>query len=239
MTSTQLSGAVQVVAQGLLDESSTALHGLGELVHTNDGRALRYAKAGVSALVAGTLQQSPAEDTGDQDIAATAAAVGATSVVTAAMTVTANQYSGGLMVVTNGTGKGLQYRIKSHAAFTSAAATFTLDDAIKVALDTTSRLDFVANPLNGVVINPTTPTSSPVGVAVTALTAAYFGWLQVAGVATCLADGATTVGAHLDAATGSVAGSVEDGTIGTTPGVGISQSGIADTEYGPVKLLLL
>lgn len=239
MTSTQLSGSVQVVAQGLLEESSTQQHGLGELVHSSDGRAFRYAKAGVSALVAGTLQQSPAEDTGDQNIAATAAAIGATSVTTAAMTVTANQYSGGLMVVTSGTGKGLQYRIAGHAAFTSAAATFTLSDAIKVALDTTSTLDFVANPLNGVVINPVTQTSAPVGVAVTALTAAYFGWLQVAGVATCLADGATVVGAGVDAASGSVAGAIEDGTLGATPPVGIAQSGIADTEYGPVKLLLL
>lgn len=239
MTSTQLSGSTVVAAQGLLQESSSQLHGLGELIHSNDGRAFRYAKAGVSALVAGTLQQSPAEDTGDQDIAATAAAIGATSVTTAAMTVTANQYSGGLLVVTTGTGKGLQYRIAGHAAFTGAAATFTLADAILVALDTTSRLDFVANPLNGVVINPTTPSSSPVGVAVTALTAAYFGWLQVAGVATCLSDGATVMGASVDAASGSVAGAIEDGSLGATPVVGISQSGIADTEYGPVKLLLL
>ena len=99
-------------------------HGLGEFMVTSDGRGFRYSLAGAVALVAGQLQQAPVEDTADQNIAPTAAAVGATSVVTSdTMTVTVNQYAGGWMVVTVTPGVGIAYKIKQHLAFTAAAAT--------------------------------------------------------------------------------------------------------------------
>lgn len=235
---TQLSGSIEVVAQGLMTSSSTQLHNLGELVHSNDGRAFRYCKAGGTALVAGKLQQAQAEDTGDQDIAATAAAIGDLSVTTAAMTVTANQYAQGLMIVTVTPGQGYAYKIKSHAAFTAAAATFTLEDAIVVALTTSSRLDFVANPYSAVIVNPATASSSPSGVAVYPVTASEYGWLQVAGVAAVLADGANAVGAAV-VASNAVAGAVEDAAGSAQAIVGTCVTGGADTEYSAIKLALL
>jgi len=233
--STQLTGNIIVAAQGLFEEKSTSLHNLGELVYTNDGRSYRYVKAGVTALVAGKLQQAPAEDTSDQDITPTAAAIGDITVLTSStMTVTANQYANGWMIVTVTPGVGIQYKIKSHVAYTAAAATFTLEDPLQTTLTTTSRVDFVANPYNGVVVNPTTATSAPVGVAVKAITAAYFGWLQVGGVATILSDAGSTVGTNVSASN-ATPGAVE-AAVTAQGAIGVAVTGVATTEYGAFKL---
>lgn len=224
----------------VVDEANPS-HQLGEVMVTPDGRKFRYALAGSTALVAGQLLQSAAEDTGDQNITPTATSIGATSVTTSTtMTVTANQYAGGWMVVTVTPGVGISYRIKSHAAYTAAAATFTLEDPIQVALTTNSRVDFVANPYNGVIQNPTTATGTIVGVAVNNITASQYGWIQTGGVCALLAQGTITVG-NLVVASNGVAGAVENAVNASTEAqapVGVAVTGIADTEYGSVKLLI-
>lgn len=236
---TQLTGSVQVVAQAIFSESQNAVHNIGELVHSNDGRAFRYGKAGGTALVPGKLQQSAAEDTGTQNLTAVAAAVGDSTIsASTTVTVTANEYAGGLAIITVTPGQGYAYKIKSHAAYTAAAPTLTLEDAVQVALTTSSRIDLVRNPYSGLIVNPTTATSAAKGVPLYPITAAYFGWLQVAGVAAVLADGANVVGAAVVASNG-VAGAVED-VASTAQGiVGNCVTGCADTEYGAVNLRLL
>lgn len=240
---TQLTGTGPVtVAQGLYDESSSAQHNLGELIHSNDGRAFRYCKAGGTALAAGKLQQSSAQDTGDHNLAIAAAAIGATSVVTTGtVTVTANQYADGFLLVADDAGEGYMYGISSHAAATAAVVTLNLKDTIKVALTTDTTIDLVKNPYDAVIINPTTISSSPAGVAVKALTAAYYGWLQVSGPCSVLADGALTVGTDV-VASDNVAGAVEvtaDGTPEILSVVGTAMIAATDTEYGLVNLRLL
>ena len=129
--STQLSGAVTVVAQGLYVSSADRVHSLGELVHSNDGRGFRYCEAGGTALVSGSLQQAKAENTSDQDLAVAAAAVGATSIVTTTtVTVDANEYANGFAVISVTPGLGKIYKILSHPAASGAALTITLSDAI-------------------------------------------------------------------------------------------------------------
>lgn len=240
---TQLTGTgPQVVAQGLFEESSKALHNLGELVHSNDGRAFRYAKAGGTALAAGKLQQSSAQDTGDHNLAIAAAAANATQIVTTStVTVTANQYAQGFALIADDAGEGYYYKIKSHLAATSAVVTLELADKIQVALTTSTTVDLVKNPYDAVIINPTTISSSPAGVAVKALTASYFGWLQVSGPCSVLADGALTVGTDV-VASDNVAGAVEvtaDGTPEILSVVGTAMIAATDTEYGLVNLKLL
>lgn len=234
---TQLAGSVQVAAQALHSESSTAYHNLGELTFSSDGRAYKYCKAGGTALVKGKLQQSSAEDTGLQNLTAVAASAGAVQVSTSTtVTVTANEYAGGYVVVTVTPDVGSQYLVSGHTAYTAAAPTFNLADPIIAAWTTSTRIDLVRNPYSAVIVNPTTLTSAPIGVAVYNITAAYFGWLQVGGVATILADGANAVGANLVASNGT-AGAVEDAAApGAQPLVGIAVTGAADTEYGAVKL---
>lgn len=239
MSGTQLTGGVVVVSQGLFDiTQSTAQENLGELVHTNDGRAFRYGLAGAVALVPGKLYQAAAQITADQNLTAVAAAIGATTLVsTTTVTQTANLYANGYAIITVTPGQGYQYKISSHAAYTSAAPTYNLSDAIQVALTTASRIDLMQNPYSAVIVSPTTASSAFVGVAVAAIPATYYGWLQVGGVANVLADGAVTTGNTL-VASAAVAGAVKT-TTGATSVIGISMSGIADTEYGSVKLFMI
>lgn len=225
--------------QELFDLSiSTKGTDLGALSTTGDGRYFRYAQAGAVALVPGTLQQAPAEVTANQNLTAVAAAVGATSLVsTSTVTVTANQYAGGWAMITVTPGQGYQYQIASHAAYTSAAPTFTLADPIQVtALTTGSRIDLVSNPYMSAIINPAAASSAPIGVAVAALPISYYGWLQVKGVANVLADGTVTVGTSV-CASNAVAGAIE-ATAGVQALVGTAVTGIATTEYGAVMLNL-
>mgnify|MGYP001617835592 FL=1 len=212
-------------------------HALGELMVAADGRAYRYVLAGTTALVVGNVVQAAAEDTGDQGITPTAAAVGDTSLVSSStMTVTANQYAGGYIVVTVTPGLGQVFRIKSHAAYTAVAATFELEDPIQVALTTTSRIDFVPNIYNGVVVAPTTATSCAVGLVVNDITASRYGWVQVAGPAAVTNDaaGAITVGTQIMPST-SVAGSIRAIT-GTGQIIGVATTGIASGETGLARL---
>jgi hypothetical protein len=236
--STQFSGPTTTAAQGLYDVSSVQNHVIGETIFTNDGRMFRYCKAGGTTLVSGKLQQAPAEDTTNmQALAVAASAIGATSVTTTTtVTLTSNQVAGGFLVVTQTPGLGKVYRIKSHAAATAAVVTFNLEDSIQVALTTASQIDVIPNPYDGVIVNPASASSAPIGCAVAPITNAQFGWLQVGGVAPVLADGTVTVGTAVVASNG-VAGAVEALT-GVQAPVGIALTGIATTDYGLIKLQL-
>jgi hypothetical protein len=215
--------------------------GLGGAGFDNAGNRYRFVKAGAVALVPGKVQQAAAEVTNHQNLTPTAASIGATSVTVTlgATAATENQYAGGWVVVTVTPGQGYKYLVSSHPAANSGASlTLTLEDALVVAITGSSRIDLVANPYSGVIVNPTTQTSAPVGAAVTAVTAAYFGWIQDGGVASLLADGANVVGSDLVASNG-VAGAVEDAAApGAQPLVGTALTGAADTEYGAVLLNL-
>ena len=170
----QLTGAIVVAAQPLHSESSTALHDIGSLIHSNDGRSFRYCKAGGTALVAGKLQQSSAEDTTNfQNLSVAVSSAGATSITTTStVTLTANQLAGGLLTVTAATtGAGFLYKIKSHAAASAAVVTFNLEDPVVVATTGTVTVDCAPNAYSGVVVNPTTATSAPIGVAIYNITA--------------------------------------------------------------------
>jgi len=234
---TKLLPALQIAPGDLTSNTAVPMTEIGTYIVTDDGRGFRYVYAGGTALVPGKLQQAAAEVTANENLACAAAAIGATTVTTTStVTVTANQYAGGWLVVTVTPGQGYQYKIKSHPAATAAALTLTLEDPIQVALTTSSRVDLVANPYMGVIVNPTTATGAPVGVAVYPITANYYGWIQTHGPANVLADGAVTVGTNLVASNG-VAGAVEP-LAGVQASIGIAMTGIADTEYGTVFLTL-
>ena len=165
-----------------------------------------------------------------------------TITTTDTLTATANQFAGGWVVVTGeaSTGTGYQYRIKSHPAASAAVCTFTLEEPIQVALTATTQVDIVQNPFSGVIVNPTTASSTAVGVSCGVITSGYYGWLQTRGVATVLADGGLTVGALVVASNGT-AGAVEVAANASTEAqapVGVAVTSVATTEYGAVNLRL-
>lgn len=218
-------------------------HQLGSIGVTGDGRMFRYCRNnGDNAMVAGELQQGRAEDTGDQSLAVSAAAVGAKSVTTTGtVTVTANQYAEGYLIATGegGTGNGLYYRIKSHPAATAAAITIDLYEPLKVAFTAATQIDLVPNLYDGVIQYPTTASSAPAGVAMTAQAVSTYGWLQTKGPGLVKTDasGAVTVGARVTASN-QTAGCVEDGDSDTQPVIGTAMTGIAQAEFGLVNLCI-
>ena len=236
---TNIGGSMQANPGIFSLDTSTQQASLGSSLEVSDGRRFRYCKAGGTALVVGDLQQAPAENTGFQNLGITATAAGAYSVnvTPGATTATANLFADGLLIISVTPGLGYAYAVSAHGAVSSSTAfDVTISDAIQVALTTSSKADLVMNPYKGVIINPTTASSSPVGSAVTAITASQFGWIQVGGQAALLADGTVTVGTGV-VASNATAGAVEALT-GVQAPVGTAITGIATGEVGAILLAL-
>jgi hypothetical protein len=194
----QLGADGQVAGLPLYQSSATKTHNLGERFVTSDGRVFRYAKAGAVDLVAGNWIQSPAQLANHQNIAVAAAAIGATeiTVTLGATAATANQYAGGQAVVTITPGLGQAINILGHpAAALSTTLVLTLAEPLRVALTTSTRIDLIPNPYNGVIQVPvTTLTGAVMGVATYIIPATEFGWLQRSGPAGALIAGTPGVG---------------------------------------------
>lgn len=233
-------GSPQVgIGQPYLNNDATPLNNPGQVIFGADNSKYVYFLAGLTNINSGMLLQSEAEDTGEQDLTPTATAVGATSIVTSStVTVTANEYAGGFVVVSVTPSIGYRYLIASHAAATAAALTINLAEPVQVALTTSSRIDLVPNPYANLIPSPTSPSSSLVGVACGNITAGQYGWACVRGVATVTNDaaGALTVGTTVMAST-SVAGSVRAST-GAVPEVATVVTGIAASQAGAAFITL-
>jgi len=195
----QLTSDPQGIGQALYESSATPKHNIGERAVTSDGRVFRYVKAGGTALVAGNMIQSPARVANHQALTPAATAIGATQVTVTlgATAATANQYAGGLLIVSVTPGLGTQYPIVSHpAADASATLVVTLGVPLTVALTTSSRVDLAANQYGGVIQTPaTTLTGTVVGAAPYIIAANEFGWIQRSGLCGVLTGGTPAVGA--------------------------------------------
>lgn len=239
--STRLTQNPQVAGQPVLSESSTPVHTVGDRLVASGGRAYRYVKAGASALVPGKLYDGPANVANHTNVTVyAAAAIGATSVTVTlgATAATANQYAGGIMIVNDVTGEGYTYEIKSNpAADASATLTLTLEDALVIALDTSSQVTLIPNQYSGVIIHAATETGVPLGVAVYPITANYYGWVQTRGPVSLLQDASAGALGQAVAASTTTDGS---GTVGTGALVPIGSylaTGVS-TEYNAVYLQL-
>src|SRR3990167_8955253 len=150
------------VSQPGFSSSATPLHALGAYRETHDGRGYRYAGAGAAALVAGNVLQHAVEDADHDDLAvAAAAAIGATAVTittgSGSGNLTANEYAGGYLCVSNDAGEGFTYKIKSHpaiAASTDGVITLFDEDGLVEALTTSSKVTLQQHPYDNVIQAP-------------------------------------------------------------------------------------
>lgn len=186
-------------ASGLdsLDFTATALHPLGTIAYDGVGGVYRFAQAGASDLVAGSLYQSAAPVANHLANTPPAVAVGATSFsyTPGATAGAANLYADGMLQVDTTPGNGYMYRISGHAAITSATAfTLNLAEPVQVALTTSSRVGLLANPFKNVIVSATTVTAPVVGWAQAAVTATYYCWLKTRGPVCALINGTPGVG---------------------------------------------
>lgn len=224
-------------------DSSTQEAPLGMKVETPDGRVYRYVKVGATALVAGKLYDGPATVADHTNISVASAAAAGASTITVTLgstAATANQYAGGVVVINDVDGQGFTYSIKSHPAADAAASlTLTLDDeeTVVTALTTSSQATLVANQYNGVIIHATTETGVPVGVAVTQVTAAQYGWLQTRGPVSLLINATTGIGESVAASDTTNAGGGEVGD-GVLSPIGYALAAGVASEYNPVFLTI-
>lgn len=235
----KLSSFAQIQPSDLMVWTSTPGADLGAKATTGDGREFAYVKAGGTALVAGTLLQAPAIVANLQNATvATATAAGDKSITLtiSSTAVVAGEYIGGLLIINDEDGQGQTARISNHTSGTITAITLTLEDALATATTTSSQGSVIANPYNGVIINPTAPTAKPVGVAISKIPAGYYGWIQTKGLVSCLNDGNTAVGLAVAPSQGT-AGAVKTGAATLDPVGSAAQAGVT-TEYNVIDLRL-
>lgn len=238
---------------------------VGQKFETSDGRELVLVQNGAVALVSGTLIQAPAEITAFEKLAMTVpttypATVGAFQIlVTNGSTVLkANQFAQGYAIVASGTGIGQTFKIASHAPAANAATfVVTLEDAIQLTLDATSKISLIFNPYIGVITSPvTTATGGPVGVTITAVAAstaptfdgtsgaltasgiAQYALLACHGPVACLIDSTVTNVGYPLGVSKTTAGTLGVATLTTVPQVAVSAQTLTSANVGLVYLQL-
>lgn len=249
-------GAPMAYASTSTDSSLATL--VGSTYTTADGRTFALIQNAGVALVSGVLVQGPvaigANHTG---LTLTTAAIGATS-ITATLggtAVTANQYAGGFLVISAGTGIGQTLRIASHPAqaTTTGTVVLTLEDPLQVATLTSDSKGSLVLPqfgsangvdvrTSGCVISPTTATGPTLGVTVSPIAASTatvpsYGFIQTWGVVACLNDANTAIGLDVMPSSGT-AGAVVTYVAATRNRVGTSTVAGATTKALPINIQL-
>lgn len=204
-------------------------------------RVFALVQNGGTALVSGVMVQSPASiGSTHTGLTLSTAAIGAKA-ITATLggtLATVNQYAGGFLVISAGTGAGQTLKIASHPAGTSSGTVvFTLEDALSVATLTSDSKGSLTLPqygspngtnvgTSGVVINPTTATGRTIGatlypIPASSSTVPTYGYIQTSGPVGVLNDATTAIG--LDVMPSSaVAGAVLTYVVATRNRVGTS-----------------
>jgi hypothetical protein len=235
--------------QGIYTESSTARYPIGEKLELADGRVFRYgytaAAINAAELVSQDLSATALVETDNIVIAAASGfdpGAGSTQFQITLASVTENQYAGAILQIANdggdGTGEGIQYRIKSNSATdatTSGKVDVYLFDPIKVALTTASDIAIVGNLWYNVRAATSGTDYVIAGVTPIAFTANYYGWFQTAGIALISSDGALAIGVNLTLSD-SDAGHVQLKDAETEPLVGSAL--YASDDNGHVGVLL-
>jgi hypothetical protein len=213
---------------------------------TYGGRTFRYTHNGGVVQAAGSLYQSVVPAAGELDEALEdGVAVGDTGITftqTTGADIDINTFRDGYLNVRDETGEGNLYLIHDHIELTnSAAEEITLVDPILVVPANAATGDLIRNPYKAVIIHPSPNTARIVGLAVRALTASYYGWLQTSGMASVLTDGTVVIGEHVrasDGTDGSVEALVRAGTNEDEQEVGTVVAVSASTEYSLIHLTL-
>jgi hypothetical protein len=209
---------------GLFQTSTDASNAnlAGAKFTTADGRTLALVVNGGSPLVAGVLVQAPARIVAFSETAL-AMTVPTTYPATAGLNqilvtngttvLNTNQYAGGYLIVSAGTGLGQTLKISSHqAAISGATFVVTTEDAITVTLDATSKVNLHYNVYGGVGGSTTTGTSAGIIISPTTYTGAQVG-------ATLYAIPASTLTTYLST-----------GLVDNTKPLGVAQYGFIVTK---------
>ncbi len=226
-----LSGPIILSGRDIYSSSAEKTNALGQRGEDKYGRKFRYVRAGAVDLVVDNVIQSVARDTQFTGLAVPAAvAIGATTLTltNGTTTTTTDQFKDGFAVVSESTGIGQIFSISGNTIATSGAAlTVTLNEKVRVALSTSSKVTLWASLYGAVIVSPTTRTGKTVGGCVFPIVASQYGWIQTGGPGAALSDATVAaVGEGLSPST-STAGCVTKQVtllenIGTAPILGVS-----------------
>lgn len=230
----------------------------GSQWQTADGRTIVLVQGGASAIGSGLMVQSPASiGANHTGLTLSTAAIGAVQ-ITATLggtAVTANQYAGGFLAISAGTGIGQTLRIQSHPAQTSTSGTvvLTLEDPLSVATLTSDSKGSLTLPqygstngtnvqTSGVIVCPTTLTGRVIGatfypISASSTTVPSYGFIVKAGAVAVLNGAGTAIGLDVMPG-GSVAGSVVTYVVATKTRVGTATVAGEDTKAQLITLQL-
>ena len=238
-----LSGQISVFGIKPHESGSTQLHNLGTIGTAPDGRIYRYANAGAVALGPGLLTIAVDITTNHEDLAVNTFSVGDKTITATlgATAITANEYDGGYVNVTDATGQGIMYQIESAPATdASGSVIITLKDPIVVAAEAATTVTLVRNKYKDIIVSDGTLADLPVGVPNVTIAANEFGWVQTKGMCSILVDGNDTTAGTPITIGDTASGAVETRNAATEVHVGTQPAGTgADTgEYGVFHLEL-
>mgnify|MGYP003133654914 CR=1 FL=1 len=214
-----------------------------------DDRIYRYAEFG-GTTAAGDLVQAEASDDahdnltpgtdGSVDGVAASMAAGSKVInISDTITLVANEYAGGSLIVEDNTGAGYAYQIESHDAPASDALV-VIKHGLAVAIAAEAELKLIKNPWKEVIQQPTTVTGMCVGVGLAVGADGSFGWVQTRGPAAVLTSGTVVNGQHVRVAGATTAGAVialdRDGAAEDEQAVGVVMDLGATTEWSLVYL---
>lgn len=230
---------------------------VGQKFQTADGKTVVLVQNGGTALVSGRLIQSPASiGANHTGLTLSTAAIGATQ-ITATLggtLATANQYQGGTLIISAGTGAGQTFKIVSHPAGTSSGTVvFTLEEPLSVATLTSDSKGSLTLPqygsrfgtdftTSGVVVCPTTATGAVIGATIypipaSTATSCTYGFIVTNGFVGILNDATTAIGLDVMPST-NTAGAVMTYVVATRSRVGTSTVAGETTKVQGVTLQL-
>lgn len=227
--------------QSIYEESSTALHSLGDCCALPGGRIFTYCKNGAVALADGKVVQSaaPLGNHLNRTVAETAA-IGATKVKVnfGATAAAANYYAEGWIHFNEAAPEGTYYKVKSHLAIAGSDAVYInlYDPLWKAATVTTSYATLTKAKEDSVIILPNAAaTAAIVGVPLIDVTISYYFWAQTYGPCAVLGQGVLVIGQNVGI------GGTNDGAVGpvtadTTAIIGEVMQVNASTEYSLIFL---
>ena len=190
-------------------------HPLGQQLILADGRKFRWTLNGAVLAVVGDVMQTAVSLSTSEDLTPVAAAVDSRIIdfTHGAATTVINLFAEGYATISVTPDGGSIYKIASHLALRNATAGDIVNlapgNAIRNALTASSRIDLTQHPYAGALVVPvTTLTGPPIGIAISAIAAAGFGWLQTRGACGVLTDATVLVGEEI------VVGSAAEGAAG-------------------------
>jgi len=215
----------------LYEAGATMLYPLGQKMTTPDGSIFRYSKMGATVGVANKLYQSEASTAGwtTQLLPSPGVVAGDTTILIAdtAAAYAANLFAGGTILIEETAGLGHLYPVKSNAVSAGGAnAVHTLADDVTVQVTVANGAGVVTtlmkNPWRDVILGVVTnPTAQAAGIPRIIIAANEFGWLQTAGVASCLVVGTWVVGDRLAAGL-TAAGGIGPSGAATDPSIAVA-----------------